>query len=85
MGVHEAEGELGTGTALFASLKAELLTWWDQGTESRGHILRVIKGKVRESTMGENFQQKLVIGWKKNNEYFIRQKITGRCCIMLKA
>lgn len=64
-GVHEAEGGLGTGTALFGSLKAELFTWWDQGTESRGHILRVIKGKVRESTMGENFQQKLVIGWKK--------------------
>lgn len=64
-GVHKAEGGLGTGTALFGSLKTELLTWWDQGTESRGHILRVIKGKVRESTMGENFQQKLVIGWKK--------------------
>lgn len=62
MGVHGAEGGLDTGTALFENMKSELLTWWDQGTESRGQILRGIKDKVRESTMGENFQQKLVIG-----------------------
>lgn len=40
MGVDGAEGGLGTGTALFGNMKAGLLTWWDQGRESRGQILR---------------------------------------------
>ena len=36
-----------------------------------------VKDEVRESAVGENFQQKLVVGEKKSNEYFIGLKITA--------
>ena len=49
-------------TVLYGSVRAEWLMQWGQRTQRCEHILRGVKDEVRESAIGEDFQQKLVVG-----------------------